>query len=223
MSSVPSCTSEAMPLSSPAAPLFTLLQQQRARVYPNGVAYHANLGTVAEIARILLQPRNTSTSGGSGPLRIGDDELQLLGRHLAGAAKLAQLDFVYCAFTPVAFNCLLQRLTNLQRVAVCACNLDALAFCSLLSALPDAMAALDASGNNLSRLAARSRPRIFRGSRRRDDNSEPDVTGLARLTALAELRLQRSAVSGDAMESIASALQVCCFASYGLTELHERY
>lgn len=143
--------------------------------------------------------------------RAGDDELLLLSRHAATAPRLASLDFVQCSFSVTALTSLTARMHALQRLAVCTCGLDASTFVALLKVLPESLVALDVSGNAFSKLgppASKSRRLLTKSLSREYTALAGGVTQLGRLPALRELRMQRSFVSGPAMENIAQGLQV---------------
>ena len=193
------------------APLFDMLSKRRARVYPEGVKHHARVASVAGITRIYFEP--CAAHGESNPkaLHLSQDDLQLLGNHMGTTPSLQQLDMVLCTFETPAMTALLRNLRHLQRLSVRACSLNALGLSYLLHNLPATIVALDASGNDLSGVAKNSGNALLRLSskKRNSDSGEVDVSGLARLSAMTELRLQRCSLHGNAIAALGRSIQAC--------------
>jgi hypothetical protein len=196
---------------SPTAlqPFIDMLSKRRARVYTEGAQYLSQMASIAGITRIYFEPSAAHTEASPSVLRLSREDFQLLSMHMGRTTSLRQLDMVLCTFEVSAMMGL-RNLRHLQRVSVCACNLSASGFSYLLHNLPTTLVALDASGNDLSCITHNGGNCLERLSskKRKTDGSGMDVSRLACLIAMTELRLQRCSLHGNAIAALGRSMQV---------------
>jgi Ran GTPase-activating protein (RanGAP) involved in mRNA processing and transport len=202
------------PRAEDYAPLLSLLDHYKVSMLPNDLQFYARKGSLDGLERVVFQPHASaipaSQSRSGAAIVLAEEDLTKLAVHLPKVASLKSVDFIQCTFPAMGFNYFVTHMMSLQRLCVYACGINAAVFCSLLKVLPEGLLALDAGGNDLSRLykSTSTLSRILSGGRSSSDAAGAcDSNGLLRLTGLQQLHLQRACISGLAMEILAQHIQ----------------